>query len=1066
MPFDIRGKIAQRAITAVQYALIKARGDGNCLFHAAGHLLERAGVLEPQYNTHLTFRAHVVDYVRQHAKDTNALGFKLRDGLGITRNQQNAVTEAQGRQIDQRVAYLARPNMWADESCITAIERLYNVEALLYDNAGADQNAFGVRHYVPSHSPATKLRLCIQFVGSAPYHYDLYLPDAQYSAALDGPDHTAVVVPEEPKPSSDPEPQPKKPALPKKPPPAQWDYFLDPDGLKPYGPPISHRQFAYTAAWLDGKGSGSKSKKPMPVSLGGGSNVSLGPPAPVVSVQLVNRGKSKELASTSFSTATAKDAFAVGHREKFFMPLQRQDGLCVDILDPSATELVIEVEEGKARQPGTLYGAFFQRAHGKRSSKGSKGAEDVPVADFVLELSGMEGKKVESEAGARMRYVVPAKTVIDVRLAKFLVWDGSPYQLVVSSAEELTPAASAWTHFHVPSEWDVNVAEALGPAQVLMLNEDLQPLVDAGIGAKAQALANPNLEGEKPAGRETFELSIEAEAALRKLLQAAGMDIDWNAGNYLVESEAGYYVSTSWASMVHLFRNDEDGHYYMDALYCSGDVRRAYRATMAAMASAGERQEAGQVYVKPLEAVGDVRRRVGDYAGLVHKLRWSLEPSTEVFKEYMEAEQSLKGGLFVHGQIGLKMKPGDIAKVVAAQMQERHPALCARYEKAKKEREEAIRDQRADCERRWREANQAIAALHDNGELLSFLAEESINFKLEPSVPWEIERLDHTETEANQVRLSLDEIYNALTDGRKRVTSEGLVEPVTAMVEGVKDFDTGGKPLGKGADWKQFLFKPALRVTHAVTAGISSCAGGVTISTEKVPAHVFLWHVDGNLSIPLRPELERLWPGGKGMPDLRSVVSVNPSPWELNKYRPENLYPADTLDRCQTVYLPRSCHFYASYPVVAGGDRFGVDVSGDAVTLAFTYDFDKRAEPLTQWRDPEDADLPEILLDFGVDLYGAYRDQEAEIEDPKALAKYINDVLTGAPSERNAIKRRKRETANKSCRVPAFTAASFETLAGACSAFLQAECFHAGEKGDQEISAARSTRWVPGSLEG
>src|SRR6185295_16713419 len=114
MPFDIQGKIGQVGIAGAQYALIKARGDGNCLFHAAGHALTREAHILGQVHTHASFRAAVVAYVEQHAKDLDALGFKLRDGLGITRNAQGAVSAAQGRQIDQRVAYLKGANNWGD----------------------------------------------------------------------------------------------------------------------------------------------------------------------------------------------------------------------------------------------------------------------------------------------------------------------------------------------------------------------------------------------------------------------------------------------------------------------------------------------------------------------------------------------------------------------------------------------------------------------------------------------------------------------------------------------------------------------------------------------------------------------------------------------------------------------------------------------------------------------------------------------------------------------------------------------------------------------------------------
>src|SRR5262245_8396022 len=137
MPFDILGRIARVPISGTDYALIKARPDGNCLFHAAGHLLLRANRLLPAHQTHAAFRAHVVACVEQHAKATNALGFKLRDGLGIARNAQGAVTPTQAAQIDLRVEQLKQLTNWGEESCITAIEELYDVEALLYDRNGS-----------------------------------------------------------------------------------------------------------------------------------------------------------------------------------------------------------------------------------------------------------------------------------------------------------------------------------------------------------------------------------------------------------------------------------------------------------------------------------------------------------------------------------------------------------------------------------------------------------------------------------------------------------------------------------------------------------------------------------------------------------------------------------------------------------------------------------------------------------------------------------------------------------------------------------------------------------------
>ena len=271
--------------------------------------------------------------------------------------------------------------------------------------------------------------------------------------------------------------------------------------------------------------------------------------------------------------------------------------------------------------------------------------------------------------------------------------------------------------------------------------------------------------------------------------------------------------------------------------------------------------------------------------------------------------------------------------------------------------------------------------------------------------------------------------------------------------------------LPPSTDWKQFIFHPPLPVAHVVTAGISSCAGGVTITTEDTPEHIWLWHIDGSVPIPLKEDLARLWPDPRNVPDLRSVVVINPSPWEINKYRPPNLYPAAALGRCQTVYLARSCHFYAQYPVVAGCDLFGVDVSAAAPGLVFTYDFDKRTEPLTPASGATAVDLPSLLIDFTDNLYGAYRDGDAVVNDPATMGRYLAGATTNNRDARVAIKGRMIAGASKSCRVPGFNDTAFQALARQCRSLLETPCFHVGEKGDLEMAHGRTIRWMPGSFE-
>ena len=50
-----------------------------------------------------------------------------------------------------------------------------------------------------------------------------------------------------------------------------------------------------------------------------------------------------------------------------------------------------------------------------------------------------------------------------------------------------------------------------------------------------------------------------------------------------------------------------------------------------------------------------------------------------------------------------------------------------------------------------------------------------------------------------------------------------------------------------------------------------------------------------------------------------AVALVYPSPWELNKYRPDNLYPATVADKCQSVFYLRGRHLYGTNVVTSAG---------------------------------------------------------------------------------------------------------------------------------------------------
>ena len=62
------------------------------------------------------------------------------------------------------------------------------------------------------------------------------------------------------------------------------------------------------------------------------------------------------------------------------------------------------------------------------------------------------------------------------------------------------------------------------------------------------------------------------------------------------------------------------------------------------------------------------------------------------------------------------------------------------------------------------------------------------------------------------------------------------------------------------------------------------------------PEWIILWHTDASASIPVEFAIQRIWPDSD-YPELRTIAMVHPDPWELSKYRKENLYPTSIQAR-------------------------------------------------------------------------------------------------------------------------------------------------------------------------
>jgi hypothetical protein len=1030
MAFEVFGRYPDTvALSGADHIRVRARGDGNCLFHAAGHGLIVLGKLGVDDFDHARFRAHVVDFVAAHAKDTDDLGFKFRDGLGIARNQRDVVSEQQGRQIDRLVANLRRLRAWAGEACITAIEQLYEVEIEVYDTHGGD-DALGVPYYATSGPRETKLRLCICMLGHTPYHYDLYLPEDSYDAERDDIGGAHVEPESKPKSSGKSAPPPKSGWI-KQSAKEPWAYHLMAEGLQLFGPAIGPRQFHFSRAIIEGELDDAPRR--LSVALGSQKN-SVSTTAAILAVHLRNASSDDELELLSISRRAASEDLEEAIWEHLQLPLARVDSgsaSATHLPDLSHTTLIVDTERGSDEQPGTLYLRLYRRAKGLLATKQGI-SDDGLVAEYELSLAKVEAEELDSPA--RCRYALELAKLLPKQLISLLRSDASPYQLVVAGTEDFTASRCAWTHFHVPSDWDVNIAETFATVPVLMLGDSPTLLGELGVDAE---LADRQ-------ERESFAMSEEAETALRQVLASAGLgSIDTNACNYLLEVEEGeWYLSTSWASMACL-ELDEDGRYCLTALYWSGGKRHAYIVDAADLAKPTARRERTRALAEVLELVGPAGFALRNHGS-------KLAVAAQAIEE-LDADNTL----FLNS---VRNVPDSREKRDLLNTEAR------KYRDARRNYLQQCRTSYNNC----RDAiNNMLAGMGPHTVTLHEhrLTTYRVTLTELPLPTWNNDAWDERAQTIAHFKTQVEEFSARLHAARDRVAQRGLALDYEE-VEGVKDFEIGpGKHLAPGLDWKRHVFDPPLRLTHAVTTGISSCAGGLSFTTEKKrPRQVFLWHIDAKLSIPMLCEYERLWPGGKGAPQLRSLALLNPSTWELNKYRPDNIYPATVVEACETVFFARSAHWYVDSPTVAGCDLFGIDVQ-EAETLdwVFTYDIDKRISSLQSWKSVEKGgeDLPVIRAHFLADLYGTYRYDDRSPASDDEMHAYI--ALLENSGMQVEIKQDKLKRFNKACRVPAVNSAVFDTLAEQAEPLLTVECIYAGERGDWELAVAPSERWTPGT---
>ena len=195
-------------------------------------------------------------------------------------------------------------------------------------------------------------------------------------------------------------------------------------------------------------------------------------------------------------------------------------------------------------------------------------------------------------------------------------------------------------------------------------------------------------------------------------------------------------------------------------------------------------------------------------------------------------------------------------------------------------------------------------------------------------------------------------------------------------------------------------------------------------------------------------------------PALRSIGTVFPNPWEINKYRKENLYPEAIRDRCETILMPRGSGLYSELNSVGcGQDFFGVLFSGSGQpSLAFSYDFDARIDGfLSRARKRDPGEVSVTLLDYRAGVFGTYRYNDTDIEDQDddGMATLLDLTLSGDPGLRDDKKAHSRVAI-----LDGLGSGLHGQLAGIASPVLETPGFFACERAELHVAGHNDKRWL------
>ena len=725
----------------------------------------------------------------------------------------------------------------------------------------------------------------------------------------------------------------------------------------------------------------------------------------VSQIHLVNRKEKAPLFSSACTANAAEEAF----RPQFLCPLARASEHVIPELDLAAMQVLFSVK-------GSRKTHVCFRVYGRK--------DRAPRVDLRLSHEQIEERRAALDIAPPDTYedtpvLLAAADVFSPEDWASLSWEDSPYQLVVAPCgEEDEPdlLTASWTYFQIPCAWDVDIVEAFANERLILMGDRLTSL-----GSVKGATVEPRTKETNA----TMELSAEEQSLISLAMRGLGgkqTGFSNHLTNAIVEREDGrFFAMTSWASMVVLKRSRKTGNYYAHSLYYHSTSRALYVLRRGAMDLAEalredtERLEAlGREIAEARAAASEETGDVGTREGEVRLARQALDKEAGYLHDLETTERELRG----EGRI-------DLAKAYEGPLVDQRKKVA--------ERSKALEE--------------------------AFL-------KLELARDRHRARMEEIDESIAPLREEEEERRRKIREGGAVLQEWSILREPVAIVDGTADFDYSSTP---SPGWCQISFEEdELPLTHAITSGISSCAGGVTFTVnDGSPDVILFWHVDASPTVPVKDVIAELYPDLEKCPALRSIVSIHPSVAEMNKYRKDNMYPRSIRDRCETVFLARGSHLYDELSaVVCGSDDFGVDVTDpDNVCLVFTNDMDKRTYTEKTVDSRTESGLSIGLCDHRANIYGDYRFKGKPIDDTSALKSHLARLFTAEVSEVTAHKAKHA----KVCRLTGLGSDLFDALQSAptCFTVLASPCFALGAKGDLEIghgSPKSHYWWRPGPV--